>query len=224
MKNTNRAFSLIELMVVVAIMAIMASGAVIGLGRTTDDMAVRESANHIKDVIQKAELVALQGEVAIEIRFLPGFLVINEVYGETPSRITIDGACAPPYEGFSVAGTGKVTQTTDLHGMGFETELYDNGPASQPFCFDFDSAPDTEWTFRFESGEEYGVIRYAHFNLLRDPPGKLALDTGGDDLRMVITGPQIGRKYFRNGENVSGLSFSLVDTDDPSVTAVVSFP
>ena len=217
-------FSLVELMVAVAIIAVLASGAVIGIGGTADEMEVRESAKYIKDVVQKAELRALKEPVTMNIRFLPGFLVIDEVYEGGDAGVDTSDVCTSPEEGFAVVSEGQLTQTTDLHGMAFAMEVYADEENPQPFCFDFDNARDTEWIFEMTSEEENRVIRYIHFNLLRDNPGKFILDTAGDDLRLVIIGPQIKARYFKNGESVSDLSFSLVKADDLSVSTDISFP
>ena len=209
----HRGFTLIELMVVIAISVIVFSAAAVGLGNTTDNRPLDESAEHVKDVVQQVEMKALQDLTRAEIEFLPGCLVIDEQYGDAPA-VDLNHTCPSPMEGFVVRSNGRLTKETDLHGITSSAEIFASADEPVEICFEFDSASDTQWVYRLRTDSGERTIRFVYPGLTRD--FEPVIETGGDDLRLVIQSSGVSKQFLKNGDTVQEMTLILRNADDPS--------
>ena len=215
--KTKKGFSLVELIVVVAIMGIMATAAFVRMGNTTDNNSVRGAGDIIKDTIQNAELQTLREEDGlseIRIHFLEDYLVQEEFYGEKSPNMEIDEVCSG---GVILKESGMIFKRTD------KGELFDmtitSASESNPLsiCSDFLNSIQREWMYHLENDENKRIIRFIHFNAERKGGGlRISIRDLEPDTFLSIT-PGIKKVMVVDGEPVTGKFTLTLNNKEGSV-------
>ena len=157
---TLSGFSLVELMVVVAIIAIMSVSVSVGFRYMGDTLRTKQVAGIISDTVKKAEMEVLRGDYKKNtIQFTAGYLVITSEPENTSLELRLDGT------DIKTSDTGVLTKR-DGEGKVLGVRSF-NGTPPEPV--DFVPSPETEWQYQLTSGDEISpIIRFIHFNVERE--------------------------------------------------------
>jgi prepilin-type N-terminal cleavage/methylation domain-containing protein len=163
-----KAFTLVEILVVVAIISIFSVSAVVGFGYLGDILRAREITGYIADVIKQEELKVLRGDfVESNVHFYPHFLIVTE----KPEDAQL--ALALVYDGDCASEEGKISFGSDANlikkngdGEVLDIISVSNGDYQ---CVEFVPSDETEWSFQLsDAGKVSNIIRFIHFNLDRE--------------------------------------------------------
>jgi len=191
--KTSPAFSLTELIVVVAIISIMSASGVVGFRYMGDTLRTKEAAGVITDTIKKAEMEILREEYTKNtIHFLSDYLVIVSQPEEASMDLEFNGtACVTPGD------SGNLIKTDEEgNRLGIDTVTAASPPTYT--CNDFTASSETEWRYQILSdGEVSDIIRFIHFNI--DRVNLSGITTDGNINKTVTIEAPYGKKTITDG-------------------------
>ena len=218
--NVNiKGFSLLEIMVVVAIISIMAASVVVGFGSFESTVRTRETAGVISDTLKNLELEMIRRDyVKQTVHFEPEYLIVEtQVENQTLGlKWNGPGGCA---EGEELEITNTVSPTPvylarrDRYGNNMEINAFTG--ASETACVDFAESEETEWQYQLFTGADRSqVIRFIHFNVRRGDKDVVSIQN--NDVTLEISAPYAGKKYYDDGTPATGtVALQLQDGGDP---------
>jgi len=214
----SRGFSMVELLVVVAIVAVLSVSAVVGFGRLGDFLKIREISGLVSDSLQHEELKVLRGDLEkATLYFLKDYLVINEEFSDADLVISFDAtACANGYQIKHVMKTGMTSASlnkTDEEGRSVEVVTVNKDDTD---CVDFKDSAEREWNFQLTDGDLVSnKIRFVHFNANREKlENPVYIDTGAG-FRVELKAPYAKRYYYdASNQSVSSLSIDFKNDSD----------
>jgi len=196
MKQKNKnigGFTLVELMVVVAIIAILSAGTGVLAKGMKGALVPYSSALHIDDILtgleQDISLLERYEEVTVHFFKNYSYLVIVAKPKDYSLNLKWDkSACN---------GIGGAISTDDgmiFHKVGNKLSLIASNEES--VCEDFMNSNENEWSYQLKNGEDFSpIIKLIHFN---DNPQDSATKITSDDSSMIISAPY-GKKRFYDG-------------------------
>lgn len=198
-----RGFSLIEIMVVVAIMGIMASSVVIGFSSFEMTVRVRETAGVITDTIKNLELEMIRRDYAKQtIHFEKDYLVSEAEAGGQTGSFSLDRNGVSCSGGEELKATNGLTSAIylaqrDAEGNNLNITVIPSGPATT-VCVPFLNSEETEWDYQLFKGSEVSrTIRFLHFNIRRgEDVSQLVAITDGNDYTLQITAPYADKEFY----------------------------
>lgn len=212
-------FTMVELMVVIAIISIMSVASVLGFGYLGDTLKTREVAGILVDLIKQEELKILRGDFnKATIHFLKNYVVIEEAEeGYKPELLKLESSCGEGgknYEiGYTPAVSGVLTQK-DGDGKIVDIKRVESGKE----CIDFTGSTDKEWDYSLNESEEFSEsLRFIHFNIQREDLNNPISITDGAGSRIELSAPY-GKKiiYDSNGISQAKISLTVTDKNDRS--------
>lgn len=203
--TTTKGFSLLEIMVVVAIMAIMASTVVVSFGAFEKTVRVRETAGVITDTIKNLELEMIRRDyIGQTIHFEKDYLVSEaEAENQTTSfslKRADTGACGDKDE---LEANNSLTSPVylaqrDAEGNNLNISVIPASSAT-PVCVAFLDSKETEWDYQLFQGSAVSqTIRFLHFNVRRGDSPSNRVSIVDNDFTLQITAPY-GTKEFYDG-------------------------
>jgi len=161
----TKGFSLVELIVVVAIISIMSVSTVVGFRYMGEGLRKQETKGIISDLIKRTELEILKGDYEKStIHFLEEFFVIDgEVYDQDQA-LAITTTCT---NGHSIQSNMAGT----LYKKGVDGNLLEAGSilADTDRCIEFNNSDEREWQFQVVTDSDHSnILRFVHFNVNRD--------------------------------------------------------
>ncbi len=194
----KKAFSLVELLIVVSVIAVMAVGATVGFGKLADLIGAQETSNVIADTVRQVGLEVLRGESArAAIHFDSDFLAVELSPDEGASQLGADfSAPACDVKLFKLASAAALRKTNEKgDSLGVSTL-----EAADLCVKDFKDSADRVWNFELtQGGQTRGAVRLMHFNLNREQSAGLKLSSAPTDLTLVIEGPYGKKTFYSNG-------------------------
>jgi len=217
----KKGFTLVELIVVTAIIAIMSAATVVGFGYIGDTLKTREVTGILSDLIKQEELKILRGDfVKVTIKFLSDYVVVGEEPEGTGLDLSLkeDPSCAERYK----IVFGNEANLTKMDSKG---EIIDIKAVKkdQWECVTFKDAPDTEWNYRIADTENFSQnIRFIHFNIQREDLNNPISITAGADSKIELTAPY-GKKiiYDNFGNTQSKITLTVSDKNNNSSDTLV---
>jgi prepilin-type N-terminal cleavage/methylation domain-containing protein len=200
-----KGFSLVEIMVVVAIMAIMASGVVIGFGSFEKTVRVRETAGVITDTIKNLELEMVRRDyVKQTVHFKKNYLVSEAEPENKALSLTYVGAspsCAADEERLTAENSTGLSPIylaqRDALGNNLKIDVI---PAStnKSVCVKFLNSKETEWDYQLFKGSDVSqTVRFIHFNIRRgEDVSQLATITSGNNYKLQISAPYADKEFY----------------------------
>lgn len=218
-----KGFSLLEIMVTVAIISIMAGSVVIGFNSFGQTVRLRETAGVITDTVKNLELEMIRREYKKQtVNFEPDYLVVEaEVENQTLPLIWegLGGDCLPEEEWLKIDNSGSLSPVylaqRDQYGNNIEIasiKAFTVGKA----CVAFKDSEETEWQYQvFRGSQGSQIIRFLHFNIRRDDskdkptikPNKYTLE---------ISAPYAAKEFFDDGDPPSGPVTLTIQNDESS--------
>jgi len=208
LKSANiKGFTLMEMMVYVAIVAIMSGAAIVGLGSISDTFDPARAGEIIKSRIEWTAEAFARGEflkATFYFRENRNHLVITLQPPNAALDLTWDEAnnCLTTTE----PGVFRL-KVTDRDGAIPDEGNFDSG---MELCVDFENMPDIERQYQLinDEGGMSQIIGFAHFN---------SKDTGysvsfgpGTDAELIMDAPHGKKRFYdKNGNQVSELVLSL---------------
>ena len=204
-KNTIKGFSLVELIVVIAIIATLSVSSFVGFGYLGDTLKVKEVASLLQDTVKQEELKILRGDFTKStIHFLKDYMVIDEeVEGATLSLKFLEAECTSPGSGYQMQydeaeASNLIKNDKDGASLGIESVTKNDKSG----CIDFTQSKDIENAYQLISSGKYSnIIRFVHFNIKRDS-SSLAEITEAAKSKIEIRAPY-GKKYIYKGDGTS---------------------
>ncbi|MBU1018197.1 four helix bundle protein [Patescibacteria group bacterium] len=214
-KNPNeRGFTLVELLIAVAIIAVLSVSSVVGFAYLGDMLKAREVTGFITDTIQQQELKILRGEFEETIiHLLPNYLVIEEIDAESSIDLNFNKtACDDDYQiDFDMGG--NLTQRDE---EGAIIRIESVIPLSK--CVYFKEADDIEWSYQLTIGNQFSnTIRFVHFNLQRENLNNPIAITEGDGSSIRIKAPYAKKTLYSPAGSLAGwLDLTVTDQEGGS--------
>lgn len=214
------AFSLVELMVVIAIIATVSLSSVVGFARLRDVLLLREASTFILDLVKQQELKILRGDFEKStITFLNDYMVVEEfIEGATLDLSLFDNCPAgkPGKYGVSIKNDGQLVQSSP-DGVIQTRQLSVNTNDCET---DIAGATYRELIYQLINGDQYSNrIRFVHFNLNREPNDadkKRVNNTieisSGATTRVEIS-PPYGKKIIYNQQGLVKPSWNIILRD-----------
>ncbi|MFH1012167.1 MAG: prepilin-type N-terminal cleavage/methylation domain-containing protein [Candidatus Peregrinibacteria bacterium] len=192
-------FSLIELTVVVAILAVMAGSVLVGFNSFGGTINARETVGRIGDIIRESEMAILQGDYQkISIHFFEDYLVLEEAPAEAELPLSLGNTCVLDLRnGHDLNGSGTLYKKDE------EDRLLEIVTLAlfPPLCANFEGAEESEWRYQLISGDQPSpVLRFFHFNLGTD----YKLRLGEDAYRLEIEAPYNKKQLYKNNSFYTG--------------------
>ncbi len=206
-------FSLLEIMVTVAIISIMSGSVVIGFNSFGQTVRLQETAGVITDIIKSMELEMIRRDyVKQTIHFEPDYLVAEaEVESQNPDLLLSwngQGSCASGEEELAIENKSAKTiylAKRDQDDNNMEIKAIAPSPAPTPTeCITFKDSKETEWQYQlFESGNRSQIIRFLHFNIRRGNDNNLpAIDL--NNYTLEITAPYASKTFYDGATLLTG--------------------
>ncbi len=219
-------FSLLEIMVTVAIISIMAGSVVVGFNSFGQTVRVRETAGVISDTVRNLELEMIRREYDKQtLRFEEDFMLLeSEVENQnlTLSWKGVGGSCPAGQGWMEIDNTGS-PDTIFLA----KRDQYDNNLEIIPigagvlsiYCENFSDSEENELRFQaFKGSDKSQVIRFKHFNIRRSDLSDPAEITAGTNYSLEISAPYGTKQFFNNGAPEMGTVELTLSTEDSSET------
>lgn len=206
-------FTLVELMVVIAIISIMSVASVLGFGYLGDTLKTREVVGMLGDLIKQEELKILRGDFnKATIHFLKNYVVIEEVEeGYKPELLKLESFCdtGKNYEiGYYPVASGVLTQK-DGDGKIIDIRRVESGKE----CINFTGSTDNEWDYNLNESEDFSeLLRFIHFNIQREDLNNPISITDGSGSKIELSAPY-GKKTIYDGSGAPQTKISLTVTD-----------
>jgi len=214
-------FSLLEIMVTVAIIAIMASTVVIGFGSFEKTVRTQETAGVISDTIKNLELEMIRRDfVKQTVNFEANYLVIEaEVENQTLDlKWNREGSCGDDEELEITNPSGLPVYLAQRDKYGNNMQIDAITTTSDTVCVDFLGSDETEWRYQLFSGSDRSqTIRFVHFNIKRDGnPDNPAIQPNSYTLK--ITAPYGSKEFYNSGSLITNPVALLVQNGGNPVT------
>jgi len=199
----NKGFTLVEMMVVIAIISIMATGVVVGLGPVTDYVRLQQTVGVVEDLIHAEDLKIQRGDtLQAEVHFLTDYLVIEESTTDTGLSLT-PGPCPGGY-GATMGSDGNLITRT---GEGVFMEMIPVTSGDTKCVKDFGSSGDTEWNYQLtQDGQVSPLVRFVHFNPdYENPANAVQINTSGSNAdTLVLKAPYLQKMIYSGGNLIQG--------------------
>ena len=198
--ETSPAFSLVELIVVISIIAVLSVGAYVGFRGTGDTLLAREAAGIVQDTVKITEMEILKDDYEKStIYFLEDYLVIiSEPEGKS-LELTLDNSCTDGHN-ISFSSDGNLTKK-DSNGNLIESKSVSSGESE---CVAFKNSEQIGWNYQLSSaGEVSDVIRFLHFNVDREKETNIKI-TSNEGKYMSIEAP-----YSKKTLSVSPINLTV---------------
>ena len=204
--TSMKGFSLLEIMVVVAIISIMAGTVVVGFNSFGETVRTRETAGVITDTIKNLELEMIRREfVKQTVNFEEGYLVV-EAQVENQSEDMIlewegpNGNCEELKITNPLSGTPVYLAQRDAEDNNMQIDAITDASKTVPVCFA--DSDETEWRYQlFKGADRSQVIRFIHFNIRRGSTADYARIADGTDYTLEITAPYASKEIFEIDPN-----------------------
>ena len=198
-KSHSAGFSLVELIVVIAIMGILSFSSVVGFGYLGDILKVNEVNSVLQSVVKLEELKVLRGDFEQStVNFLKDYIVIDQELKDSSLKLQLVkgmGKCSEYQLKFLNKGNLK---KLDKNGKILNIKSVNNDKFSN--CIDFTSSKQTELSYQLvDSGKFSNIIKFVHFNLKRDDLKNPISITEGMGSKIEIKAPY-GKKYFYDSQ------------------------
>jgi prepilin-type N-terminal cleavage/methylation domain-containing protein len=215
-------FSLVELLVVVAIVAVMAVSTIVGFGYLEDILRAREITGLMSDVIKQEELKVLRGDFKnVTIHFLQDYMVIEETPREASFELTLDKTlCGTENEDYKIQFT-QSGNLTKKDGDGAIIKIESATPPSK--CIEFKDSEDIEWNYQLTDGNKFSnVIRFVHFNIQRESLGNPIFISEGAGSQIQIKAPYAKKDIYDDTGNLVGWTeITAKDENDSSQDTLI---
>jgi len=193
--KSHKGFSLVELIVVIAIISILSYSSVVGFGYLGDILKVNEVSSLLKDVIKQEELKVLRGDfVGSTINFYKDYLVIEQELKDSSLKLTFEestSSCFGQYQ-LKLSEAGNLKQW-DKAGKVLNIKSVKK---SETECVDFKSSDKIALNYQLiDSGKFSNIIEFVHFNLNRYDLKNPFSITEGSGSKIEINAPY-GKKYI----------------------------
>jgi len=216
MQCQRKGFTLVEMIVAVAILAILAPSAYFGLNGFMERREVVQASKIIKDIVVRYELEVLTGIGEVELIFFPNFIVSKEEHGSQIPELRLSSDCEN--EGVVLEDSGYFSANKK---SGDDWMKNIEASEFEPFeyCFDFSTSPNIERAFALhtETGEK--SIRFIHFNVNRDKQQQAKIDTENISVKINSYGH---KKIYQNGNLVDTVQLEVSNPDDESNTTTIN--
>lgn len=222
-----KGFSLLEIMVVVAIVGIMASSVVIGFNSFGETVRTKETAGVITDLIKRLELEMIRRDYTKQtVHFEEDYLAVEaHVEGEVSDTsfslkwLGTGGSCSPDEEVLEIENkqpTPVYLAKRDQYGNNLEIQPISPGPPEYE-CVDFLNSEETEWQYQVFSGSQGSqIIRFLHFNIRRDSGNQPALNS--NNYTLEISAPYASKEIYDGATLETGpVTLTLQNGGDPEI-------
>lgn len=216
-----KGFSLVEIMVVVAIIAIMASSVVIGFGSFERTVRVRETAGVITDTLKKLELDMIRRDYARQtIHFEKDYLVSEAEAENQASFFSLDRSGNPcpdgeELEATNTSGSPIYLAQRDAEGNNLEISIIPISATPKEVCVKFMDSEEAEWNYQLFKGSEVSqTIRFIHFNIRRDDDSSTRAVITDNNYTLQITAPYAAKEFYDNGILTDGPVLLTVKNND----------
>jgi len=211
--SLRKGFTMVELIIVAAIIAIMSAASIVGFGYLGDTLKTREVTGMLGDIIKQEELKILRGDFTkATIHFLKNYIVIEEAEeGYDQTLLGLGSACADDNEISYKAG---VLTQKDGEGEIIDIRKVDLGGE----CVKFYTSPDNEWNYKLNDSDKFsGLLRFIHFNVQREDLNNPIYISDGVGTRIELTAPY-GKKilYDNTGTPRTKIPLTITDTNGRS--------
>ena len=199
--STIRGFTLLEIMVVVAIISIMTPSMVLGFSSFGKTIQIRETAGTIEDLIKKLELEITQGNgQKTHLYFEKNFLIAKTENENSNLKLKYKGLGVEGCEENEIAleiGEGeKVVYLIKKDAQKNNLEITVQNANEIKCISDFQKSKELEWEYKTNFNTSTSdSIRFIHFNLNRTDFSNPIEINEGTEYSLEINAPY-GKKLF----------------------------
>ncbi len=217
----RQGFSLLEVMVVVAIIAIMATTVSIGFSSFGNTVRVQESAGIIKDTINQLKLETIRKDyMKNTIQFDTNYLIVESEVEGANLDLEWTGDC------LNIDNTGAsnpvLLAQRDQYGNNLNLYTYD---IDETECknVDFETSEEKEWQYQLFYENSYSnIIRFIHFNVNRNALRDLVI-IEDNDYSLSIEAPYAKETFYASGTIETGPVTLTVRDEDEENSETLNF-
>lgn len=206
-------------MIVVAIMAIMASTVVIGFNSFGQTIQLQETVGVITDRVKALELETIRRDYQKNIiNFEENFMVVESKVVDATLELDYKGigvGCDPEEVALGIENVSGTVQLAkrDSEGNNLEITPY---TSDETACIDFSEADEDEWRYQlFNTSEKSHEIRLIHFNIRRDLGSELPKIKSGTNYTLEISAPYSKKVFYDDDvETIETVELTLELVED----------
>ncbi len=211
LKFKPKGFTLVELIVSVAIIAVFSVSSVVGFAYLEDVLKAREVTGLIADTLSQEELKVLRGDFKeAVVHFLPDYLVIEEKPEDASLSLDFNQtSCNGDYQIEFTEGDNLIQRDGDGAILRIENA------SSTSRCIYFNEAEGTERRYQLTSDDDFSdIIRFVHFNLQREDLTNPIRLTSGAGAIVHISAPYGKKTLYDADGDAADLLEITAETED----------
>jgi len=189
------------MLVVVSILAVMATSVVVGFGAFGNGLKSREALGMIEDTVKQAQMAVLKGDFQkVRIDFLADAVVVTETpIGTTLDLALDDGTCNQDFPQLTTSTGGTLTERDERDQSISVVTLDAPAPSSSTkSCVQgFASALEREWRYTLNgAGATSSTVRFTRFNF------DTAFTLDPVSYRLELEAPYAGKRVYQKTAGV----------------------